>query len=234
MPFENFTTYTEEDPLSRLTVTSSKVTCTQMRRDDDCWVVKDKGTDHFDSDFEHLLKAEYTEFTNNTIGGWQINWMLANLAGTFYDIRTDNSDDCLQVDTVWYNAGSQIILILTECVAGTPYSDGSGSIAEDTPVYLRVKRDEGVGTYGTLYGYVYSDAARTTLEDTMVLTLHEKEDFRYIYGMNSFGEASAAQYISGYTENLDLQEAVGRAILNALSRAGNLFRRIGFLRTMKL
>jgi hypothetical protein len=92
-----------------------------------------------------------------------------------------------------------------DATAGHTTDSYVGSLA--TVYYLKIKRDEAVGTYGTLYCYIYSDSARTTLLDTLTVTLHtSKKDFQYIYGFNNSADASTN--ISGYSENLDLTGGV--------------------------
>ena len=60
MAVENFTTFIETDPNSRIAVTSSKVTWTSLSRNEDAYVYKDKGEDYFDGDFSHLITVKMT------------------------------------------------------------------------------------------------------------------------------------------------------------------------------
>ena len=111
-----------------------------------------------------------------------------------------------------YNAAESVITLwlltntvyLRELHGQTPYDDSWLSTV-NTDYYPKVKRDEAVGTYGTIYAYIYSDADRTSLSDTLSVALHEKRDFRYIYGINSLG-ADNNYVCTGYVKNLDLQE----------------------------
>ena len=58
MAVEDFTTYTEVDPNSRITVSSTKVTWASVQRDEDAYVYKDKGVNYFDEN--DLLKGTIT------------------------------------------------------------------------------------------------------------------------------------------------------------------------------
>src|SRR3972149_712527 len=58
MAVENFTTYTEVDPNSRITVTSTKVSAAGLKRNESAYVYSDKGVNHFSADWGHLLTAD--------------------------------------------------------------------------------------------------------------------------------------------------------------------------------
>lgn len=62
---------------------------------------------------------------------------------------------------------------------GTLYYD-TFTFAASVQYYTKFKRDESVGAYGTAYGYIYDDAARTSLLDTLSQALHAKRDYAYV------------------------------------------------------
>ncbi len=202
---ENFTTYTEEDPNTHITVTASRVTVTGLLRSEDAWVVKDKTAGHFDGDFEHLITV-YIDAGGGD-GGQNTVWGLANLVDDYFGIDASNGD----MLSVWMYSVANPTIRMEEMVAGTRYTVDQ-AVSLDTLYYLKIVRDETVGTYGTIYSYIYSDAARTNLLQTLTLTLHEKEDFRYIYAAQT-GNSAQAFSITGYCENLDLQEDVEKRII---------------------
>jgi len=78
--------------------------------------------------------------------------------------------------------------------------------AINTTYYNKVKRDEAIGDNGTLYMYIYSDAGRTNLLDTLSVALTSKVDFRYFYVAQNT-DTGGADECYGWLENLDLQEA---------------------------
>jgi hypothetical protein len=225
MATEDLTTYTEVDPNSRITRTATRSTYAALQRDEDAYVYKDKGAAHFSGDFEHLIAVYLDETTQ---GGLVGIWGLANLVDDTGGIRTASGDELI---AFLFDSGGVRYIFLQEVLAGTAYTD-LHTISLDTSYYLKIKRDESVGTYGRLYCYVYSDAARTNLLFTLQLDLHEKEDFRYIYVTQSWNEGTTKPQ-SGYSENLDLQEGgevkTASAILSgagSLSAAGTVFKKL--------
>lgn len=192
MAIENFTTYTENDTSGTITVTSSKIDVSAIPEQDDDYVVKDKGANHFDGDFEHLTEAYINSSTVNGIHA--IVWGMANVSNM---VSTDGNaklfvrayDDTSAQFTCGYESAQDV-----------------GSVSANTLYYLKVVRDEAVGANGTLYCYIYSDSGRTTLVDTLVQALASKTDFRYIYGFANYGNEVGAYTWTGYSQNLDLQE----------------------------
>jgi len=197
MATEDLTTYTEVDPNNKITVTSDRSEFDTLRRNEDAYVYDDKGVDHFNGNFEHLFEI-YMSSSNGIV----VMWGMANIVEDLKSILDASEDElCLELSTYTF--------YLIEVFGGTQYYDTYGGTS-GTLYYLTAERDEGVGTYGTLYLYIYSDADRTNLLDTLTVTLHEKEDFRYLYVTQSYnsGHTNAA---SGYTQNVDLQEVAGWA-----------------------
>jgi hypothetical protein len=206
-PVEDFSGYTETDPNSEITVTSTKITGTNFRRPQSAYVYKDKGADHFNADFEHFLTAYLASISTGNASFW----ILSNYVGNAVNQKANTNAHlrgCID------HGGGTPIMQLVEWADPSEYADNY-AISTGTPYYLKVKRDESVGTYGTAYIYIYSDSSRTTLLDTLSLTLHvAKRDYRYIYGMCSTGGGDAGYVLTFYSENLDLQEippAVGRS-----------------------
>ena len=206
-PTEDFTGYTEVDVgADRLTVTASKITVTDLDLDETCIVYKDKGAAHFDGDFEHRFKTLCSAITNS---GFFYPWMMANIIGDARDVIDQSEDSHGVLWRAWYDGPK---LYLLERDSGTAYSD-NGSVNTSTVYYITVERDESTGTYGTIYAYIctgnYNGESGSSLVDTLTVALHtSKKDFRYIYGVASSDQGNGGNAISGYTEDLDLQEAV--------------------------
>ena len=204
---EDLTTYTEVDPDSKLTVTAAKVAAAGLERGVSSYVYKDKGAAHFNGDFEHKC-----EITCASVSGLGIMypWALANAINDINSIDVAGGDALLAWDLYGTN------IRIGEVVAGTRYDDEYTLAGTGTKYYLRIKRDESVGTYGTLYCYIATgnyDDEGGTLEDTLALGLHEKEDFRYAYAASSYGAGTGT--FTGDAENLDLQEGAPPATHNA-------------------
>ncbi len=201
MANEKFLTYDSiSDPNSRVTETDSRVTWASMTRDETAYYADDKGVDFFDGDFIHLLTINTTNinYTDILLG---VHWAVSNTLGSWQGVR-DASGDELYLSVAEGSGG--VAIQLTE-IDGGSITTNSAAYVVGTILYLKIVRDESVGTYGTLYCYIYSDSARTTLVDTLTVTLHtSKKDFRYIYAFQSYGVPTNTGDISGYTEDLSL------------------------------
>ncbi|HLC17491.1 MAG TPA: LamG-like jellyroll fold domain-containing protein, partial [Thermodesulfobacteriota bacterium] len=199
---EDFTTYTEVDPNSHISKISGRTTFTLMHRNEDAYVYKDMGAAHFSEDFTHEFTLHLSFIEGSSLN---VVWMLSNNIDD-YKGHQDNSYDFLNISTLYYSAGVYR-LKLSERVGANEYTNSPAVyLNEDTTYYIRVVRDEAVGTYGTLYFYIYSDAARTNLVNSGSVTLHALSDFRYIYAVNSYNSGNATYEISGYVEDSDFNE----------------------------
>jgi len=129
---------------------------------------------------------------------------MANIAGTYVDI-TGASEDALSARFVITGTDASYIYAF-EIDGGTAYNDSFTSPTINVSYWLEIERDEAIGTYGTFYVRIYSDSARTTLVDTLSITLHtSKKDYEYLYGAQSL-DASGAGVLTSYVQDLDLQE----------------------------
>ncbi len=198
MAIEDFGTYTEVDPNSRIAKTTRRVTWADLQtRNESAYVYSDKGVDFFSANFVHRLAFEITEYP----GGIFVSpWVLANVVD---DVSAINAGDAIYI--LHAGSGGNPAIRIDERVAGTSYTSSLYVISLNTPYFLSIERDESVGTFGTLYCYVFSDAARATLLTTLSLALHQKTDFRYVYPIATFDDApGVTNETSGYVENLEL------------------------------
>lgn len=195
MATEDFTTYTEVDPGSQVAITSTRITFTDLAQNLDTYVYKDKGVNFFSGDLEHFLVVKGTVVS----GGQDYVWALTNVINDWTGIA-DANESALGIEI--FDQSGNINFIIRELDSGTEYNSGALALTSGTVYYLKVVRDEAVGTYGTIYLYVYSDSARTNLLGSKSITLHtSKKDYRYLFGtlINNRGTDSR---ISGYVENL--------------------------------
>lgn len=197
---ENFIGYTEVDPNSRITRTTRRVTWTDLTMNEDAYVYKDKGVDFFDGNFIHYLTVHLSAYANTVRGHF---WALTNTLDDLWGIDVGGGS-YLALRLEWNDPN--LTFRLQECYSGTTAESGNISISEDTTYYVKIVRDESVGTYGTLYLYIYSDPARTTqVGSTVSVALHtSKKDFRYIHAIISFDNNLTTYTMSGYTSNLQL------------------------------
>lgn len=194
-PYEDFTTYTELDPHSRFSVTSTKITITNLKQNEDihAWVYDDKGSGHFGS-FDHLFEAE---------------WIAVSYDPQFYHWCVSNDLDA--PNTWWTNydeamgiairpAGNKVELVSHE---NHGYDYKWGKPAAGTWWYYEVVRS---GT--SLTAYLRSGSHTGSLIDTLVVALpSSSKTYRYVFGANA--NNNDVHTYSGATQNLDLQETSG-------------------------
>ncbi len=208
MAIEDFGTYTEVDPNSRVTVATRRVTHTALDRNETAYVYKDKGAAFFSGDFVQLITVFMTALSNGSV---VFAWGVANTLNDFRTIK-DASGNWLGISLVGTGAGVVPTIVLGENDGGSVFTDSfPGSLA--TPYYLKIVRDESVGSFGTLSCFIYTDAARTTLVDTLTITLHtSKKDFRYVYAVSSDNLPATPITGSGYSENLEISTSLSTAL----------------------
>lgn len=214
-PVEDFLSYTEVDPGSDLTIDTNTIDWSTVdSRDSDTYVYDDKGANHFDGDYEHTYLLRVTSFSgdNNGTYGFLGAWALANLVDDVYGIRQSESSHEV---TYFYKAGlSDYDLYLMEWDTDTAYYDYWATPVLDTTYYMTQKRDEAVGTYGTIYLYICEDnyygESGSDLKDTLSVALHTaKRDYRYVYASQTLNTGTANRLVTGWVEDLDLHEGAG-------------------------
>lgn len=213
MGAENFLTFQESDPDSTITRTSSRVTWTDMLAGaGSAYVYRDMGVNFFDSSFVQTLTINQTasERGGATVGCWAMSNDLDDFRGLMA-----GSKDAFVIQFSHAQSPDEVRLKLHELDGGVAYNDGSnGYVTTDgTVYYLKITRDETVGSYGEIKLQVYSNAARTTLLNTQQFNLHtSKKDFRYVMPCQSSDETAAiTKKSSGYSEDLVLGETGGGA-----------------------
>lgn len=200
---EDFTTYTKVDPNSRLTVIPTRVTCTNIIRNESTFLYKDRGAGHFNGDFSHKFAIQLTAHSSLD-SPYFIPWMLSNSVGSWGTSLA--SSDFLTVG-ITYTGAERDIELYCRYNNGTTIevTDLGNALAIGITYYCTISRTGAVVTLR-----VYTDSGRTSLLYTLTATLAGVTAFRYIYGMASRGDATynPTASISGYCENLDLGETV--------------------------
>lgn len=206
-PTEDFTSASwnngtpQSDPGGFLTVTSTKVAFDALDRNNDTYFYRDMGANHFDGDYEHLLQTLKSGYVD---AGLAYVWVLANEVDDWFGLLVGDKDAL----GLWWYYNSR--LYIRELDGGAEYSDYA-SLSQGTLYYVELERDEAVGTYGTIYAYIctgdYWDDGGTQIDTISVALNTSKKDFRYIYSINSLNDGDNTKTITGYMQNLDLQEA---------------------------
>ena len=186
---ENFTTFTEVDSGSDITVAAAQVDFDTMDRGANSYVYKDFEAAHF-GDFEHLLEINVSA---KQAGGTASFWSIANQSNqTIADIIEADAGFMLYEHEDNY-------LVLQEGDATN--QDFMASSAPYT-YWVTIQRS---GT--TLTCKIYNDPDRAIghLVDTLTLTV-AATTFRYL-SVSGSKEAGSGATITGYSKDLDIQEA---------------------------
>ena len=131
MAYEDFTTFSEQDPNSRITLSTTKCLWTLMPNNEDSWAYYDYGANHFDGDYEQLFEYEF-DTSNTTI---HVIWMLSNTVEELLYHQSQNKD-CINL----YRYISRLDLY---CIDGAVDDvDASSNLALDTVHYITCDRDD--------------------------------------------------------------------------------------------
>lgn len=209
MANEDFTTYTESDPDGLLSQTSARSTYASLSFWHDTWLYKDYGAGHFNATFRHNF--DYRANADPVLAH--------NFWGIMNNVNSENYNAVngfpqLLVGIQDWNAGlSKYDFLLQE-----QWNDGTQhqsyiytgfNYSVNTTYYLQVYYNPAVGTYGTIYLYVYpTDADRTAgtnVIDTVSRELHAAISYRYLIAIQQYTvNGGTTPTVSGYIENLDL------------------------------
>lgn len=207
---EDFTTYDDsQDENGEITVDSAaQVSWVALDRDSTAYVYKDKTASFFSGDFTHQFEMQYSAVSSNALIGV---WCLTNAVGDMKALIDASADFVIvrqfqsaRIDCVVYeNGGSGIADSWTSASASTPYfitvsrdDDGGGNSTGRYTVTIRITSHSGAvqDTLGGGTGNLDCSAG-------------EQNDFRYIYCVNSYDDATADNYASGYCKDMNLDAA---------------------------
>lgn len=200
MVLEDFTGYVEEDPNSHIEKTAHHIDH-DAYSNEDAWVYKDKGVDHF-TDFKHDVEIKASAPT----GLWRAGlvWGLSNAVQDYQTLKAANEE------TLWVFARSimdtDLVLSLIESYNGDSYTSTSAVKTPATPYYLTIEK---TGTAATCK--IYSDSARTSLIETLQLTLHGDWNWRYVFGCNTNNDGND-YFITTDIDDLNLHEAFAHEV----------------------
>lgn len=194
MAYQDFTTYTETDAAGRLTVAANGITIASLDNDEGSYVYKDFTASYFSADFDFSFRISVTLGT-----GVEAAHLFA-VANAVNDVSAivAGSGDAL------YATWSDGTLSISESNGGSVSSQSLAGLSLNTPYFVRISRDETVGTFGALYAYVYTDAQYTELVGKITLNLTKKTDFRYLYAFSGVSTGGGGVAFSGSLTYLDL------------------------------
>jgi hypothetical protein len=191
---ENFSSYTEVDPNSHISITNYTVNI-DFYRDEDAYLYKDYGANYF-QDFEHKIDLNITYVDASA---WLAVPLYANAVNGVQGLR--NAGENYFHFHVWTGTTTWTAA-LKEWYGGTEYASNTYAANYDTWYYLTIKK---TGT--TLEAKIYNDSARTNLLTTLSLTLHSDYQMRYIYVCNTINTATTQNSI-GDIANLYIRKIV--------------------------
>jgi len=212
---EDFTDYIEVDPGTTITVDTDTVSWNDLEtRGSSSYVYKDKGASHFDGDFEHKFKCQFSDGHNLNQAAF---WMMANAVGDIKALR-DADEDFL---CFFYYLSSEVNYLYLQI-----YENGEQAVSANwdaavasTTYYVRLPRDDdgGANSTGQIKAYIATtnydnEGGDLKVELTVDCSVGEQNDFQHIYVLNTYNSASAST-CDGFTEELNLQE--GSQIINA-------------------
>lgn len=194
--YEDFTTYTEVDPNSRITKNSTQVSFTAIPQNEDSYVYKDFGANYFDGDFTHSF--DFKMSAGN--GYFPMAYALTNTIDDVYG-------------TAW-TSGQPIIGIRQSVNNGHIYFHQNtggydcGVKSTNTDYFVKIVRIE---SQNKIYAGIYSTSAlRNTGNGTdadvcnAYLSLSSSLDFRYLMVSQSYNNGDGWTG-TGFTRYLDLE-----------------------------
>lgn len=190
MSYEDFTTFTEVDPNSHLTVNANQIDCVNLARNEDAYVYKDFGVDHFNTiniEFDGYLTNSGDEYALMGIGfGNEIDDM-ANIAGTDFFLILQEWTSNIRFERDWFSSQEGV---------GKTYNAW---------YYFKIERN---ADSDSATCKIYSDSARTNLLNTLTITGLSTTKFRYLFACAS-GNTGHTYGCNNKIKNLEI---IGEAI----------------------
>lgn len=188
MTIEDLTTYTEVDPNSHLSATTTRASGSNVRRNETCYQYYDKGVDFFNE-----LDIDFTIRLSTSGSGPALG--VFGLANNLNDFNALAATD---IFVLFYAPSDNRLYINKGELAGSDYTSAS----PNTTYYCTLRRSAGADS---VYLDVYTNSARTTLKDTLEITGLSGVKWRYIYALASYN-TGATTACSGYVENIDIPD----------------------------
>lgn len=202
-PFEDFSTYTEVDEKSTITVTASTVSWVTLDLDSTSYVYDDKGVDHFAGDFSHQFEVVVDNVINASSRVY--SYVVSNSIGSYDQIAGANESLI-----GFYSVGTPAFVLETHKGGSSSTFDTSITLTEGVRYFVTIDRDDDAGANNTgLFTATIRTGSHTgSVFDTLTVdnqTANQK-DYRYIYGVCSNDIGNTARKQDGETKNLNLNE----------------------------
>src|SRR6185295_16976240 len=220
MSNENFTTWTEVDPGTKISATSSTITITGYdgpSAGSSNYFYKDQGAGFYSGNF--TFRYGPIQFTSPSSNNASAIILRASLV-----LPDDTTKHSGSVQAYWQNTATNATLYLreystTNTTDETPTTEDTyqgSAVNAGTSFYIEFQR---TGT--TMNLRLYSDAY-STLVDTLTFTLSQAaQSYRYVLSPASRGIGSGAT-VGGTFQNLDLAAGSSPATLSGATPSGTL------------
>jgi len=182
---------------SKITVTdSSFARFDNVLYEDDVSLSKYMGAGYFSGDFEHTVDTLLDERTGTFWARVHI-WSLWNTtSSTITECKAEGDG----ISVFQYQDDGCTRLYIREFYGGIEYSEWV-DISQDVTYYLTIGRSG-----SNFLCKIYTDAERTSIYDTLFLSLHAVYSYDVIYAVQSVGTASENSGLHGWVRNLKIEE----------------------------
>ena len=171
----DYPTFTEVDPNTHLALVGTDHLDFDAYRNEDCYLYKDYSADYFD-DFTHKVDIKVSGMD---VGDRGTVWALADEVNDAYYFWLNNKKWASIKIQKTLGDGIRLYLVKSGLPTGNT-TQSTLTLSELTWYYLTITKS---GT--SLSCKIYSDSARTTLLDTVVINFSTDAKFRYLYGCNT-------------------------------------------------
>ena len=194
---ENLTeNYTETDTPSRLTVTTHKVAFAGLQYgDDNCWTVKDFGSNYF-GDFKHRFLINISVCDSDAS---KVSRLFAGIVSAIDDLTDNIANGETQVGIEIWGTTSKCYIMLSE-VSGSAITRDDGNKYEltlSTDYYIEITR---IST--TAYMNIYSDSDFNTLLSSTSLTV-QNDTLRYYMPLQCIA-STGTEAVTGHIQDIQL------------------------------
>lgn len=210
---EDFSTFTELDPGSNITVTSSLITTTALERQGTASIYKSYGASYF-ANFTHQFTLEVTSAETYSDAGF---WALSNFAApTIADINTTNQGYFAKVEAEpfgcirFYLSNTALDSVDSTPNLGCEFGYASG------PIYITIQKNA-----TDLSMKLYRDSGRTDLYDTLIVS-RNTTTFKYLAAtLASENGGSGDKDLSFKVSNLTITDDGGGSDSPPLNESSN-------------
>ncbi len=208
---EDLPNYTPQDAGGKMTVCPAYLRFAAMPDTADCWLVYDKGANHFaaNTDFTHKFMVNITN-AGTTNGGAVVAWALSNTGNDDWKgIETGAGDG---VAVVVDKSGANHRIILETIEDGSLATDiASSALVVATNYYCTVTYDADAGDHSVglytlnVHTSNYHPGGTDLASATLSRSEGQNDSFRYIYAANCIRGATGGTW-TGTVSQLDIGE----------------------------